>query len=114
MGALRAHFSGHPLHRTRCNLELGRNLSDAAHPLLRQPPTFIAHGVEMQVRPVPTPQSRWARFFLTQPAPSMGKRIFDGLFYFFFGVGVIGGMLGLLFCFPNRPAKILLQPSQAC
>jgi hypothetical protein len=75
--------------------------------LLRQPPTFIAHGAEMQVKPVATPQSRWARFFLTQPAASMGKRIFKGLFYFFFGVAAFGGMLALPFLFSERASEDL-------
>jgi len=49
---------------------------------LRQPPALIPHDAEVAVA---APQSRWARFFLTQPAASLRKRIFKGLFYFFFG-----------------------------
>jgi len=52
---------------------------------LGQPPTFIPHGAEVEAA---APQSRWARFFLTQPAVSLRKRIFKGLFYFFFGIAV--------------------------
>jgi len=67
--------------------------------LLRQPPTFIAHGVEMQVKAAVAPQSRWARFFLTQPAVSMRKRIFKGLFYFFFGVAIFAVVMAPLILF---------------
>jgi hypothetical protein len=56
----------------------------------------------MQVTAAAAPQSRWARFFLTQPAASLGKRIFKGLFYFFFGIGVFGGMAGLLVVLSER------------
>jgi hypothetical protein len=38
---------------------------------------------------VGAPQSRWARFFLTQPAVSVRKRIFKGLFYFSFGIAML-------------------------
>jgi hypothetical protein len=57
---------------------------------LHQPPTFIPRGAEVAVA---APQSRWARFFLPQPAGSRRGRIFKGLFYFFFGIA----MLFLLF-----------------
>jgi hypothetical protein len=53
---------------------------------LHQPPTFIPHGAEVTVA---APQSRWARFFLTQPALSLRKRVFKGLFYFFFGIAML-------------------------
>jgi|SRR5215471_14189375 len=54
---------------------------------LHQPPTFIPHGAEAAVA---APQSRWARFWLTQPARSTRKRIFKGLFYFFFAIAMVG------------------------
>jgi hypothetical protein len=53
---------------------------------LHQPPTFIPHTAEAAVA---APQSRWARFFLTQPALSVRKRIFKGLFYFFFIIAML-------------------------
>ena len=53
---------------------------------LHQPPTFIPHGAEVALS---APQSRWARFFLTQPAGSVRKRVFKGLFYFFFGIAML-------------------------
>jgi hypothetical protein len=52
---------------------------------LRQPHTSIPRSTEMEVA---APQSLLARFFLTQPAVSTRKRIFKGLFYFFFGIAV--------------------------
>src|SRR5262245_33729290 len=55
---------------------------------LHQPPTFLPHGAEVphgvEVAAA-APQSLWARFFLTQPALSLRKRVFKGLFYFFLG-----------------------------
>jgi hypothetical protein len=53
---------------------------------LRQPRTFIPRSAEMEVA---APQSRLARFFLTQPAVSTRKRVFKGLFYLFFGFAVL-------------------------
>ena len=53
---------------------------------LHQPPTFIRRGAEVAVD---APQSRWARFFLARPAGSVRKRIFKGLFYFFFGIAML-------------------------
>jgi len=50
---------------------------------LRRPRTSIPRSAEMEVD---APQSLLARFFLTQPAVSTRKRIFKGLFYFFFGI----------------------------
>lgn len=52
--------------------------------------------VELRSPKAITPQSPWARFFLTQPSASMRKRIFKGLFYFFFGVSLFGGTLLVL------------------
>jgi hypothetical protein len=40
-------------------------------------------------------QSRWTRFFLTQPAVSWRKRIFKGLFWCFFGIAILAVLLGL-------------------
>jgi hypothetical protein len=67
---------------------------------LHQPPTFIPRDAEVAVG---APQARWARFFLTQRAVSVRKRIFKGLFYFFFGIA----MLGL----PALPFFLLGEPS---
>lgn len=53
---------------------------------LHQPPTFIPRDAEVAVA---APQSRWARFLLTQPAVSVRKRIFKGLFYFFLGIAML-------------------------
>jgi hypothetical protein len=53
---------------------------------LHQPPIFIPRDAEVTVG---APQSRWARFFLTQPAGSVRKRIFKGLFYLFFGTAML-------------------------
>jgi hypothetical protein len=54
---------------------------------LRQPPTFIPRGAEAAVA---VPQSRLARFFLIGgPALSERKRIFKGLFYFFFASAML-------------------------
>jgi RsiW-degrading membrane proteinase PrsW (M82 family) len=53
---------------------------------LHERPAFITHDAEVAVA---APQSRWGRFFLTQPAVSMRKRIFKGLFYFFFAIAVL-------------------------
>jgi hypothetical protein len=53
---------------------------------LRQPPTFIARGAALAPG---APQSRWARFFLTQPAVSVRQRVFKGLFYLFFGTAIL-------------------------
>jgi hypothetical protein len=52
---------------------------------LRQPPMFIPRGAVVEVT---AHESRWNRFFLTQPALSTRKRIFKGLFYFFFGIAM--------------------------
>jgi hypothetical protein len=49
---------------------------------LSQRPKFITRGAEVEVA---ASQSRWAKFFLTQPAVSTRKRVFKGLFYLFFG-----------------------------
>jgi hypothetical protein len=62
---------------------------------LRQPPAFIERGAEE----VAAAQSRWDRFFLTQPAPSVRKRIFKGLFYLFFGFAVLGLPLPIIILF---------------
>jgi hypothetical protein len=43
-------------------------------------PTFITYGTELDEA---ESQSRWAKFFLTQPATSTRKRVFKGLFYLF-------------------------------
>jgi hypothetical protein len=48
-------------------------------------------------------QSRWARFFLTQPAVSWRKRIFKGLFWCFFGIAILAVPLGL--------AALFVEPS---
>ena len=53
---------------------------------LRQPPTFIPSGAEAAVA---VPQSRLARFFLIGRAVSERKRIFKGLFYFFFASAML-------------------------
>jgi hypothetical protein len=53
---------------------------------LGQQPIFLRHGAETEGAAVP--QSRWGRFFLTQPAVSVRRRIFKGLFYFFFGIAM--------------------------
>jgi hypothetical protein len=53
---------------------------------LDQPPTVIPQRTEVKAG---APQSRWARFFLTQPAVSVRQRIFKGLFYFFFGTAMV-------------------------
>jgi len=53
---------------------------------LHQRPAFIPHDAEA---PVVAPQSAWGRFFLTQPAVSVRKGIFKGLFYFFFAIAVL-------------------------
>jgi hypothetical protein len=60
---------------------------------LNQSPTFIPREAEVAAG---APQSRWARFFLIQPARSVGKRIFKGLFYFFFGIAAFA-LLGIPF-----------------
>jgi hypothetical protein len=52
---------------------------------LHHPPAFIPQVAEVAAA---APQSRWARFFLTQPAKSVRKRVFKGLFYFFFGTAL--------------------------
>jgi hypothetical protein len=74
---------------------------------LHQPPTFIPHGAEVAVA---APQSRWARFFLTQPAVSVRKRIFKGLFYFFFAIAIVYVPIAasLFFSEPSRAGEILL------
>ena len=51
------------------------------------------------------PQSRWARFFLTQPALSVRQRIFKGLFYFFFVFAMLGVLLALSTQFSEGPNK---------
>jgi hypothetical protein len=67
---------------------------------LHHPPAFIPHVAEVAVD---APQSRWARFFLTQPAKSVGKRIFKGLFYFFFGIAMLALPLGPTALFADSP-----------
>jgi hypothetical protein len=69
---------------------------------LRQPPAFISHGAEPAVA---APQSRWARFFLTQPALSLRKRIFKGLFYFFFGIATLALPLAPTALFSADPGE---------
>jgi hypothetical protein len=69
---------------------------------LHQPPTFLPSGAEVAVA---APQSRWARFFLTQPAGSVRKRIFKGLFYFFFGIAMLFGPLGAITFFFEPEAR---------
>jgi hypothetical protein len=64
---------------------------------LGQPPTFIPHRAEVEVA---APQSPLARFFLAQPAVSVRKRIFKGLFYFFFGIAMIYVPLALILLYP--------------
>jgi hypothetical protein len=73
---------------------------------LHQPPTFIPHGAEVAVA---APQSRWARFFLTQPAVSQRKRIFKGLFYFFFAVSLFYPLIWLFFSKPPLSQDTLLD-----
>ena len=66
---------------------------------LHQPPAFIPRDVEVAMD---APQSRWARFFLTQPARSVRKRIFKGLFYFFFGIAMLAPPLLLISSFSDH------------
>jgi cytochrome c biogenesis protein CcdA len=54
---------------------------------------------------VAAPQSRWARFFLTQPAKSVRKRVFKGLFYFFFGIAMLALPLGWTALFADSPTE---------
>jgi hypothetical protein len=68
---------------------------------LRQPRTSIPRSAEMEVA---APQSRLARFFLTQPAVSTRKRVFKGLFYFFFGIVVLS--------LPSIPIVLLSERSR--
>jgi hypothetical protein len=69
---------------------------------LLQPPTFIPHGAEVEVA---APQSRWARFFLlTQPAVSVRKRIFKGLFFFFFLIAMLNLPL-VIVIFSEQPSS---------
>jgi hypothetical protein len=75
---------------------------------LDQPPTGIPQRAEMKAD---APQSRWARFFLTQPAVSVRQRIFKGLFYFFFVFAMLGVLLGLSIPFsegPNREEAFII------
>lgn len=78
---------------------------------LRQPRTSIPRSAEMKVA---APQSRLARFFLTQPAVSTRKRVFKGLFYFFFGIATLYVLLVPIVPFsgPSREDRsgILLGP----
>src|SRR5262249_9055510 len=54
---------------------------------LRQPPWFILSDAVSDTK---AHQSRVARFFLVgQRAPSLGKRVSKGLFYFFFGYVIL-------------------------
>jgi hypothetical protein len=59
---------------------------------LRQPRTFIPRSAEIEVA---ARQSRLAQFFLTQRAVSTRKRIFKGLFWFYFGLAILLVPLGL-------------------
>src|SRR5262249_24619480 len=69
---------------------------DHCRAFLRQPPTFIERGAEKEVAAA---QSRWDRFFLTQPAATVRKRIFKGLFYLFFGFAVLGLPIPIIILF---------------
>jgi hypothetical protein len=68
---------------------------------LRQPRTFIPRSAEMEEA---APQSRLARFFLTQPAVSTRKRVFRGLFYLFFGFAVLS--------LPAVPIVLFSEPTR--
>jgi hypothetical protein len=68
---------------------------------LHQPPAFASRGAEVTAA---APRSRWARFFLTQPAGSVRKRIFKGLFYFFFGIAILA--------LPVLPISLFSEPSR--
>jgi|SRR5712664_4328733 len=69
---------------------------------LRQPPTFIPRSAKLDVA---APRSRLARFFLNQPAVSTRKRVFKGLFYFFFGFAVLYLMVGPIVLFSGQPRE---------
>jgi len=49
----------------------------------------IKEAVRGAEEEVAAAQSRWARFFLTQPAVSWRKRIFKGLFWLYFGIAIL-------------------------
>ena len=70
---------------------------------LRQPLTFVARAAEAEVA---TPQSRWAQFFLTQRAVSVRKRVYKGLFYFFFGTAVLMLLAGLATLSGDTPLEL--------
>jgi hypothetical protein len=70
---------------------------------LHHPPALIPLAAEVTVA---GPRSRWAQFFLTQPAVSLRKRIFKGLFRFFFGIAIVAGPLGLIASFVEPPAGV--------
>jgi hypothetical protein len=69
---------------------------------LHQSPAFIPQVAEVAVA---APQSRWARFFLTQPAKSVRTRVFKGLFYFFFGIAMLALPLGWTALFADSPTE---------
>jgi hypothetical protein len=71
---------------------------------LHQSPTLIPHVAELAVA---TPQSRWARFFLTQPALCLRKRIFKGLFYFFFVIAMLAFPIAPTALLSDSPADIV-------
>jgi hypothetical protein len=74
--------------------------------LLNQPPAFIPRIVETAKA---APQSRWARFFLTQPATSTRQRIFKGLFYFFFGIAMLALPGALISSFADPSLNAVLE-----
>jgi hypothetical protein len=53
---------------------------------LRQPSTVIGRYLQVEIA---AHQSPLGRFFLVQPATTARKRIYKGLFYFFFGFSVL-------------------------
>jgi hypothetical protein len=75
---------------------------------LRQPPAFVARAAEPA-----GPQSRWARFFLTQPAASVRQRVFKGLFYLFFGFAmlILPTAPMIWFSEPSRERSLELVPA---
>jgi len=72
---------------------------------LHQLPAFIPRGAEVSVA---APQSRWARFFLSQPALSLRKRIFKGLFYFFLSIAMVALPAAPAALFAESPAEAAL------
>jgi hypothetical protein len=74
---------------------------------LRQPPTFMSRAAEPEVA---APQSRWARFFLTQPAVSVRQRVNKGLFYLFFGFAVLTLPISALIVIePSHEVPVLVR-----